>query len=267
MGGLTADQLAAIKLLADALAPQEPNWKDGLDAFFGFMEHIAWPVVAVTALVLFRRPLGRIASLSYGEFKLDIGRELERVERAAGKQEAAERRSGPTALEAQAAREVDRLTTAASLGEVRNAGISLAAEYDRIRATMTSGPTRVQVMEGIVAKMRALAWALIPLRQEFMASPIPGWRLVAVSSLQLAPDYEALAWLVERIKSEKPFIGYHAALALRAAALDSSAPANRKSLCSAKALLRAAEIDLPPDSDRSSVLQQFKSIVETLHAC
>src|SRR5215207_9214061 len=49
-------------------------------------------------------------------------------------------------------------------------------------------------------------------------APRRGERLAAVTVLQVIPDPEYLPWLVDRIAAEKPFIGYHAAVALLAAA-------------------------------------------------
>ncbi len=73
-------------------------------------------------------------------------------------------------------------------------------------------------MEVIASNLRTLAQSTFGLLRELMASDSPGERLAAVSTLQAIPDARFLGWLAERIPAEKPFIGYHAAVALLAAA-------------------------------------------------
>lgn len=59
----------------------------------------------------------------------------------------------------------------------------------------------------------------MPTMLEHLAkNPNPGSRLPAVSLLEAKPDPNSLDWLAERVTPEKPFIGYHAALALLMAA-------------------------------------------------
>lgn len=102
--------------------------------------------------------------------------------------------------------------------EVRTEIRELVNEYEAVRRTMPSGDSRTLKMEKIASRMRSLARPAVPLLKDFVESPSAGQRLVAVSILEEIPNPEYLSWLADRIKTEKPFIGYHASCALRMAA-------------------------------------------------
>jgi hypothetical protein len=95
--------------------------------------------------------------------------------------------------------------------------LALANEYDQIRATMESGDPRTRKMEIVATKMRTLALPSYPLLPDLSGSGSAGQRLAAVCLLQAIPKLEYLSWLADRIRVEKPFVGYHAAVALLAA--------------------------------------------------
>jgi len=63
----------------------------------------------------------------------------------------------------------------------------------------------------------AIGRAAFPIRYELIQSPSPGQHLQAIASLQVHPDFELLEWLAGRIRVEKPFIAYHAIVALNTA--------------------------------------------------
>lgn len=92
--------------------------------------------------------------------------------------------------------------------------LALAQEYEHIRETMDSGDARTRQMEIVFSKMRTLALSSYPLLQDLARSSSPGQRLAAVCMLQAIPNPEYLPWLAEQLRSEKPFLGYHAAVAL-----------------------------------------------------
>jgi hypothetical protein len=94
----------------------------------------------------------------------------------------------------------------------------LASEYERVRAALPRGDERTRRLEVIASRMRTLALSTYPLIDELSRSDSAGSRLAAVSTLQALPDRRFVTWLAERVRAEKPFIGYHAALALLAAA-------------------------------------------------
>jgi transcription initiation factor IIF auxiliary subunit len=90
----------------------------------------------------------------------------------------------------------------------------LANEYENVRRTMPAGDPRTRKMGAIASKMRSLAHSAQPFIKDFLESPSAGERLAGVSILEAIPDPRYLTWLAERIKTEKPFIGYHASRAL-----------------------------------------------------
>jgi transcription initiation factor IIF auxiliary subunit len=90
----------------------------------------------------------------------------------------------------------------------------LAKEYEDIRRSMPAGDPRTRKMETIASKMRSLAHPDCPLLKSFVESSSAGERLAAVSILEAIPNQNYLTWLADRIATEKPFIGYHAAVAL-----------------------------------------------------
>jgi hypothetical protein len=106
----------------------------------------------------------------------------------------------------------------ADLAVVQRQVSELADEYERIRSTMIPGDARTRRMEVVASRMRTLALSTTPLLEELTTSRSPGMRLAAVSTLQAIPNTRFLPWLAERIEQEKPFVGYHAALALLSAA-------------------------------------------------
>jgi hypothetical protein len=116
----------------------------------------------------------------------------------------------PTELASQLAQQRENVET---LG-VRQQIAGLAQEYEHIRATMDAGDTRTRKMEGILSRMRSLALAAHTLVPELVASSSPGHRLAAVTMLQAVPKPEFLTWLAQRLGIEKPFVAYHAAMAL-----------------------------------------------------
>lgn len=69
-------------------------------------------------------------------------------------------------------------------------------------------------MEVVASRLRTLAQSVYPLLPELVASNQAGDRLAAVTTLQAIPTIGYVNWLAERVCVEKPFIGYHAALAL-----------------------------------------------------
>ena len=93
--------------------------------------------------------------------------------------------------------------------------LGFAQEYETTRASMSPGPDRTRVMNGVVSKMRTLALAADIFLDEFMrAAGSPGQRLAAVCILQLKPQMSAVPWLVERMRVEQPFVFFHASIAL-----------------------------------------------------
>lgn len=93
---------------------------------------------------------------------------------------------------------------------------ALAAEYEKLRDRMAPGSARTRKMEVIASHLRSLALTGYPLLPHLIRSTSAGERLAATTFLQAIPNREYLPWVVERCRVEKPFVGYHAALAMLA---------------------------------------------------
>jgi len=94
----------------------------------------------------------------------------------------------------------------------------LAREYERIRASLDSGAERTQKMNDVVGRMTLLALGAESQVDRLAASTQPGDRLAAVVILKLRVHARYTGWLAERLTDDAPFIGFHAASALLAAA-------------------------------------------------
>jgi hypothetical protein len=94
----------------------------------------------------------------------------------------------------------------------------LARAYQELRRSTLPGDERTRKMEVIATKMRTAACDAYYLLEFLAKNPEPGARLAAVSLLEARPNVDYLDWLAERLAPEKPFVGYHAALALLVAA-------------------------------------------------
>lgn len=155
----------------------------------------------------------------------------------------------------QAAERVERVAGRTDIAYLRTEMKKLANDYEAVRASMPEGDRRTRRMEEVVTKMRTLALACEPLLGEFADSAAPGERLSAIVILQVRPKPDWLRWLADRLKIEKPFIGYHAAVALLSAArlLDEQA---RPSLLSAIQLAKATSGGRLEGTDRWDVLSE-----------
>lgn len=131
----------------------------------------------------------------------------------------------------------------------------LAQDYEDLRSRLKAGFDRTRQLETILSEMRRLAPQIDEgTLQGFQNSGSPGERLAAVGWLQVYPQENALLWLADRIGAEKPFIGYHAAVGLLAAARDAKVNAQKV----LEAIKRAQGFLEPSDAgtDRAKVLAQ-----------
>jgi hypothetical protein len=65
-------------------------------------------------------------------------------------------------------------------------------------------------MEEVFRRMQALATASFALLPELAASPSPGEKPAAIAILQMLANVEYLPFLARAVRSEKPFVVYHA---------------------------------------------------------
>lgn len=94
--------------------------------------------------------------------------------------------------------------------------LKLAHAYDEARETMLAGPARTRHMTSIYDSMVAEAPTAIKAVELLKASRSAGERLAAIAVLKAFPHESQLDWLAERLdpKSEKPFVGYQAAISI-----------------------------------------------------
>ena len=147
---------------------------------------------------------------------------------------------------------------------VRNQVRSYAHIYERTRQRMPPSDARTARMEQIMTSMRNMATASYPLLKELAASPSPGERLAAVAILQVFASESLLPFLVGLVKSEKPFVCFHALKALRFA-VNSLDPISYNALTRAVEEARAAlqQAQVGPGADRARMLAAAE---QELHA-
>jgi hypothetical protein len=155
----------------------------------------------------------------------------------------------------QVAERTSSVTPEGDLDVVETRLTMLADEYKAIRRGMGSGDARTRRMEVVASKMRTLAQTAFPLLPKLTSSPDEGKRLAAIQVLQGVPDERWLDWLADRFEhgAETPFVGYHAAVALSAAARDledAHVPKVRAALTRARQLASR----LRADTDRATTL-------------
>jgi hypothetical protein len=195
---------------------------------------VIWPVIIFVLVILFREPIGQILR-GFESLTLKLGGQELGIRRVVD--QATERliKSDPDAAKAvtpeqiATAEHIAHLASRTSEPLARNQMLDLAREYERTRASMSPGDARTRRMEVCVTKMRTLGLAAYPYLPEFSRSTAPGERLAAIAILQVRPDPEYWDWLADRLKEERPFVGYQAAIALLTA-VRASAPADREKL-------------------------------------
>lgn len=133
---------------------------------------------------------------------------------------------------------------------------ALAKQYETLRATMKPGDERTVQLEGIASGIRSYALANYSLLEHFIRSNSPGERLVAVLFLEVKPDCKHVPWLAKRFTEDKPFIQYHAAVALRIANQKLGRICKEQIRPAAQDALKALGDD-KQSTDRYKVLQQI----------
>jgi hypothetical protein len=140
---------------------------------------------------------------------------------------------------------------------IREQIAAAAHDYEQLRKDMPAGGPRTRRMEVVASTMRTLAASSVAILDELIGSESPGKRLGAVTALQVIPDVRRLPWLAQRIAAEKPFIGYHAAVALVTAARE--LPQHQlPDVASAVDAAESAAARLPPDADRAITLRNAR---------
>jgi hypothetical protein len=145
----------------------------------------------------------------------------------------------------------------------REAAVQLAKEYDQMRREMPSGNERTRLMEGLFSRMKIEAPKVQGLLSSLQQSSSAGERLMAIAVLDMFPDANQLDWLAERMnpEQEKPFVSYHAAVALLDAVTNLPAE-NCAKLRAALGRAKVLALRLRGDSDRVTVLRRAEQELE-----
>jgi hypothetical protein len=145
----------------------------------------------------------------------------------------------------------------------REAAVLLAKEYDQIRRDMPSGDERTRRMEQLFSRMKVEAARVQGLLSFLQQSSSAGERLMAIAVLTMFPHPNHLDWLADRMdpEQEKPFVAYHAAVALLEAVMN--LPTEYCATVHA-ALSKARELALrlKGDPDRITVLRRAQEEFE-----
>ena len=219
----TGERPLNINLNAQPQKPPAPLFIEYVGAVSELAKAVAWPLIFGILVVTQRLPLGRLLEalielvqhskhVKFGDM-IDV--EVDRSAREAEQSAAPAAEVAPKEIEAAA--RVGRMTESSDLSTIRARMLEFAHEYEATRSNMKPGPDRTRAMNAIVAKMRTLGIAAMPLLRELAYDRnSPGKRLAALAVLQLAPDLTYVDWIVERMSHEQPFLLFHASLVLLA---------------------------------------------------
>jgi hypothetical protein len=201
-------------------------------AVSGLIAALAWPAIALYVFIRYHKQLGDGLSALAGRLPQAEGLELGPLKIALNKS-ADLATTIPASPDAQDQREAIKEQTKVGktlraeavqnpgiLPEIRKKMDDLARQYELLRAARDSQNRRasdaeIVQMNKVVSQMRALAISCVPYWEEYANSTRPGDRLAAVVIVQMSPDPKYLDWLAERFKVDRPFVFYHAALALQ----------------------------------------------------
>lgn len=237
-----------------------------ITAIAALVSAVFWPIVIVTVFIVFRRELrssfnrlpdllGRVRRLKIAGIEAELDKVADAVPPADDLGEQI------TPQEIQTASRVE--TQARSLDDdtLWDQVHALSTEYESLRKVMPAGPARTQAMTRVFVKMRTLGPSVVSFVDALERSRSAGERLFAVAIMQIEPDVADIDWLEKRFRSERPFLFFHAANALRVVA---HAPDPQRSALARAAAARALEkvtgFGLGPDRDTVRVL---KSIVDS----
>jgi hypothetical protein len=221
---------------------------------------IGWPAVLILAIVLFRLELRdlikRVRKVGIAGTSLEAEEEIQKkVEASAAAVLSSPSPEPPASISSddiRRAAEVGALSAGLSPESIRSQIDQIAAEYEGLRANMSSSPARTRQMGAVMAKMRTLARAVFPYRHELVASPSPGHRLFAIAALQIVPDYNLLDWLAAAVSREAPYIQYQALNALMTA-VRNAGPGMKTALKQAIETAKSGLSGADPDSSRRNL--------------
>jgi hypothetical protein len=205
-----------------------------LSAIAAILQAVAWPLVALIFFLLYRARIGTLLDIlseklatasKVKAWQLELDNTSEDIKDAvkkAGDAADPDNTLGKISrAQVQAAEEVrdkirdSPLPDTRALPAVREQLYALIQEYDNSRRDLPPGFVRTKKMTAIVAGMRALSLAALPLQSQLIGEQSPGARLAAICMLQISPDPDYFDWLIERLNQEdQAFILCQAAVAV-----------------------------------------------------
>ena len=192
-----------------------------ITAIAALISALAWPAALLMVLILFRHQLGiafrdvpgmigRMQKVKLGAFEAELSaKAADLVDEAV---------AAPGAISARQIRSAARMQIAAKSlpeGALRDQLRQLCIEYETVRNVLPSGEERTRAMTNILVRMRTLAPSVAQFLDELKASSSAGNRLAAVAIMQVNPSLADADWLLERFRSDTPFIFFQSATVLR----------------------------------------------------
>lgn len=235
-----------------------------ITALAALIAAIVWPLALIAVFVLFRPQISlaaenvpalvkRMRKVKLGVFEAELEKETEGLVDAA--------LADPSKISPQQIRSATRVQVAAkSLDDqaLRAQLKQLSLEFDILRRTLPSSRERSRAMTEVLVKMRTIGPTLSHAIGELKASDSPGERLAAIAMMQLDPGLLDLDWLLERFKSDPPFLFFQSAFALRNA-LRLVGPSEDAKIKEAavKALQQVKSFAGEPDANTVEVLEEI----------
>lgn len=234
-----------------------------ITAIAALVSALFWPIVIVTVFVVFRKELrpslkrlpdllGRVRKVKIAGIEAELDKVADAVPDADNLGEEITRQEIQTASRVE--------TQARSLDDdaLWEQVHTLTTEYESLRKAMPSGPTRTNAMTRVFVKMRTLGPSVVSFVDDLKRSRSAGERLFAIAIMQIEPDVADIDWLEKRFQSERPFVFFHAANALRVVA--QAGDPQRASLAravAARALQKVRGFGAGPDRDTTRVLESI----------
>ena len=135
----------------------------------------------------------------------------------------------------------------------------LCIEFDTIRDIMPSGYERSRAMVSVLVRLRTLGPAIERYLHELKAGASEGQRLAAIAIMQVNPAQADIPGLVERFRSDPPFLFFQSAAVLRALLRREPAVASAAASAAAAALTIVRGYPGEPDADTIELLEAVAS--------
>lgn len=131
----------------------------------------------------------------------------------------------------------------------------LCIEFDTIRDIMPAGYERSRAMVSVLVRLRTLGSAIERYLPELKAGTTGGQRLAAIAIMQVNPAQADIPWLVQRFRSDPPFLLFQSAAVLRALLRREPAVASAAAAAAGEALAIVRAYPGEPDADTMELLE------------